>query len=590
MIDFLGVSFQSTILFVLIGILIGHLLWYHDRSADSQKIDGLENRYFKACGTVGKRKREFVKLQKDSEQQRGELQIIRQQQAALLKQKSDLQQESRAAHAEIERLRGDKQQLDAKLTAEQARSELVVAQLQEVLRERSHSASELESQSNSLDTLHASHDQLQAELQTHTNTIDLLRQANAGLESQVHKLTDTLEAHQSHSSRSAEQDHETIVNLEREIQVLRESAKRTSEVLNQTRQDLVARCEDLDTIRDQRDTAVRQLTVVTQRLTEIERQMAEANSIASQHVDLVKDLELAASSLGEQRELLSIRELELAEIKAEMVDTKQALNQLQTQSASYRSEIEKHSVDNQLLQTELEQLQQQLQQTTVELDQLQSLTGQLTSTSEDQKAELIRLQAEVGELESVREQAEEISKEFVTAANQRDELDRIRVQVESRAAELEKQLAAQTARVSEVSELLNARTQEYSETIASMKQQSQAKAEQMQELTLQLGAMTDQYQLQLSSVEMLTAKVLDAEKLRPQNQELNTQVADLVDHLKRLRAELEDSLDTNEKSQDRVRYLETQLHEQTVKIRQLRSDRGSIIGIAAEGVSDRQAA
>ena len=50
-------------------------------------------------------------------------------------------------------------------------------------------------------------------------------------------------------------------------------------------------------------------------------------------------------------------------------------------------------------------------------------------------------------------------------------------------------------------------------------------------------------------------------------------------HLKRLSGELEDSLDANAKGQDRLRDLESQLHDHTVKLRELRRQRGSITGL-----------
>ena len=50
-------------------------------------------------------------------------------------------------------------------------------------------------------------------------------------------------------------------------------------------------------------------------------------------------------------------------------------------------------------------------------------------------------------------------------------------------------------------------------------------------------------------------------------------------HLKRVSGELDDSLDANAKGQDRIRDLESQLHEHTVKLRELRRQRGSIAGL-----------
>ena len=63
--------------------------------------------------------------------------------------------------------------------------------------------------------------------------------------------------------------------------------------------------------------------------------------------------------------------------------------------------------------------------------------------------------------------------------------------------------------------------------------------------------------------------------------------ADLTAHLKRLSAELEDSLDMNAKAHDRIRGMENQLHEHVVKIRELRRDRGSIPSLEADRKNDK---
>jgi chromosome segregation ATPase len=436
MIDLFGVSLSSTVLFVLAGILIGHLLWYRDSSAEAEKMTGLENRYFKARGSVRQRKREFTKLQKDSDIQHTDLEQIRQQQAALLKQKSDIEQEHRDARAEVQRLAGEKQELDALLTAEQARSESVVAQLQEVLQARSSSEHELETRSDSFEQLQASHQQ-------------------------------------------------TIVTLETEVDQLRASASQQAETLSQTQQDLVGRCQDLDTIRSEQDAASDQLAHASTRIQDLESQLADAKLAASQHEGLANDLESAASSLAEQRETIGIRETELSQLKQahtqlqhdraqmgeELVSVQQQLGDVTRQAQEYKESLEQHDSKHQALLDEQERTRAQIErdqtelsglretgqemietiaQQKAELDQFQGSAGELertraqieqdqtelsglratgqemVETIAQQKAELIRLQSEVGELESVREQTEEISKEFVTVSNQRDDLEKSR--------------------------------------------------------------------------------------------------------------------------------------------------------------------
>lgn len=48
--------FTSLILFLLAGILIGHLLWYRDPAADKEKADHLETRYLQARTAAKQRK------------------------------------------------------------------------------------------------------------------------------------------------------------------------------------------------------------------------------------------------------------------------------------------------------------------------------------------------------------------------------------------------------------------------------------------------------------------------------------------------------------------------------------------------------
>jgi predicted nucleic acid-binding Zn-ribbon protein len=90
----------------------------------------------------------------------------------------------------------------------------------------------------------------------------------------------------------------------------------------------------------------------------------------------------------------------------------------------------------------------------------------------------------------------------------------------------------------------------------------------------------------------LTSDLSEAERLRPENKSLQDRATDLMAHLKRLSAELDDSLDANSRAQDRILDVENQLHDHTVKIRELRRQRGSIADVTDDesGDADRRAA
>ena len=92
---------------------------------------------------------------------------------------------------------------------------------------------------------------------------------------------------------------------------------------------------------------------------------------------------------------------------------------------------------------------------------------------------------------------------------------------------------------------------------------------------------------QSDTIARLQSELTESDELRGENQSLQDRVTDLTARLKQLSAELDDSLDANAKAQDRIRDVENELHQHTVKIRQLRRQRGSIADIADDS-SDQQ--
>jgi chromosome segregation ATPase len=154
--------------------------------------------------------------------------------------------------------------------------------------------------------------------------------------------------------------------------------------------------------------------------------------------------------------------------------------------------------------------------------------------------------------------------------------------------------------------LLSVKTQQHSQAAATLQQQIESQSTAMEDLRHELTAKTRQHDdvlgklasttenlsEQQAAVAKLTLALETAEELRPENKTLQDRIADLMAHLKRLSGELEDSLDANAKGQDRIRDLESQLHDHVVKMRELRRQRGSITGLGddQQNDSDRQAA
>ena len=107
--------FTSLVLFLLAGILIGHLLWYRDPSADREKNGHLEARYLQARSSAKRRKSQQLSLSKKVDE-------LEQLAERYQKQVIQLQQAGAAKQMEIDK--------------ETQRNESLVSQMREVLQDR----------------------------------------------------------------------------------------------------------------------------------------------------------------------------------------------------------------------------------------------------------------------------------------------------------------------------------------------------------------------------------------------------------------------------------------------------------------------
>ena len=66
-VQLLGMPISSAVLFLLAGMLLGHLLWYRDRGKNSGNDPELETRYLKIRGSLKQRKTQIKELQKQND-------------------------------------------------------------------------------------------------------------------------------------------------------------------------------------------------------------------------------------------------------------------------------------------------------------------------------------------------------------------------------------------------------------------------------------------------------------------------------------------------------------------------------------------
>jgi chromosome segregation ATPase len=213
MMDLLGLPFTSIVLFILAGIVLGHALWYQDRSSDIEKINWLEKRYFQARTIAQRRKLELRTLFIAKDQQQRELGTLRQRYEANRVQFNALERSSRADSQELHELRQAQQELTQQLSSELRRSDMLVNQLQEVLKGR------------------------------------------AGLESQLRQQTEAIARLTDSHPVDAPDWNSAVETLKRELAQSRVALQHASE-------DLQARSADLDLLRAQRDSVSHQLELM----------------------------------------------------------------------------------------------------------------------------------------------------------------------------------------------------------------------------------------------------------------------------------------------------------------------------------------
>ncbi len=118
-----GLPVVSILLFIFAGVLIGHLIWYHDLGTDDGKILELEEKYAKASGSAKTNKHEFLQLKQDLDRQGSDLVQIRLSNEELEQKYKKAQGAAEQAGAELERLRREHEAvLRAKQDAEKLNS------------------------------------------------------------------------------------------------------------------------------------------------------------------------------------------------------------------------------------------------------------------------------------------------------------------------------------------------------------------------------------------------------------------------------------------------------------------------------------
>lgn len=334
-VQLLGMPLSSAALFLLAGTLLGHLLWYRDRGKTAASDPDLETRYLKVRSLLKQRKTQVRELEKQNASFEEDLTNLRQAHSTLRSKNKRLEQISQSSKEEINQFRKSLNEAEIQLANEEKRSQSVIDQLQEMIEKNVTLATENQS------------------LQTNFKRLDQqYRQGVAELETAQCEL-DTSRAQTRNQQTELEQNQDTIRELEQHIVTKAQSFLETHEALQQTQQDLVARCEDIDLLRTQRDHLEQQKMAHAHKLTQLETDLTLSKQVLAERDELANELAAAAKSLTEQRQALeqcesylelktsnlTERERQLHELNAQLTDERENRFQLEQFNAACQEQL-----------------------------------------------------------------------------------------------------------------------------------------------------------------------------------------------------------------------------------------------------------
>ena len=334
-VQFLGMPLSSAALFLLAGLLLGHLLWYRERSKKSSDEPELESRYIKLRSSLKQRKVQLRELQKQHESVSEDLTILQKAHSTLRSKSKRLEQLSRSSQDELNELRHALNDTEIKLANEEKRNQTVIGQLQELIETNTNLVSENKNHKHGFQLLEKQYQECLADLEaTHVEIAKLQQRADE---------TET----------ESKQQQQLIRNMEQRNIVQGGTLKETEEALQRTQQDLVARCKDLDAIQIDREQLEENVQQQHKKINELETDLEMATRIQMERDDFANDLAEAANSLSEQRQTLEQCEATLEQKNAQIHDMEKLTAELKT--------LESDRIERDQLQLEVTELKSHIE-------------------------------------------------------------------------------------------------------------------------------------------------------------------------------------------------------------------------------------
>ncbi len=350
----IGSSFISVFMLFMGGILIGHLLWYRDRSSDLRAIKDAETKYNRARTAARNRKRKFVLLSRDAKLFEQTSHECREEADSLRQSLSTQQQRADELEKEL-----------GKLHAEQSRYELACRDAQQ---ERDAALGQVENVAGEVARLQDSLQAAEANLQEALTKADEHASDTASARSEL-----SLARQRGDELATANEQYQSDVSeLQSQLEVSKEFSHQLScerDVVQEERGQLIQHRDRLQSECDQLAAKYSQLEQAHDLLKN------ERDQLAQLRVDGVRELEkisMRGESLAVETEQLRSRCDELILLREKDTQEREELIRERDLSVDQRHQLTRSRDQLVLVQDEITAHRDQLAQ------ELESLTAQHT--------------------------------------------------------------------------------------------------------------------------------------------------------------------------------------------------------------------
>ena len=363
-----GLPVISILLFIFAGILIGHLIWYYDRSADEDKLRELEDKLAKDNKSSSTHKQELLKLQKCVQQQGSDLEQSR-------LNNTELQQKYEVARATLAALQKEHQAVLA------AKADI------DNLNERNTDVAR----------------QAGDELARRAKLIDELQSTNKNHVGEIASLKKSLQQQSAASVESADKSRQ-ISELSEQLDLAQQGKQQMQVALDAAHRELEAQSEQQSALRKELAASIQHGESASRRAGQLEKQLKSVEAVASERDQLHQQYESVTDSV--------------TTLQRQLADVSQKVAVAESDNQMLIAEIDKKTeLIGQLEQQvrDLSPLQAELQKANQQLEEQKTLSQQNSQIASKQKEEIAQLRLLQGELSTLQSENEELSGQLTEA-------------------------------------------------------------------------------------------------------------------------------------------------------------------------------